>query len=240
MNGGDLNICWHCHIDKNYTASTTTIEVGSTVELGHYPQTASGTDSTPIEWLVLDVQDGKALLISHYGLDTKPYNTDYVDITWEQCTLRTWLNNDFISTAFTADEQEAILLTNVDNSRAQCYSGYDTTGGNDTQDKIFLLSYAEANKYFGVQHHSVSEATDNTKSRVQTTAYAIAQGAYTNSRYTTAGGAYSGWWWLRSPGYCQYYAANVSLDGSLNFDCVDSGDASVRPAFWLNLESSIF
>ena len=61
------------------------------------------------------------MLISRYALDVKPYNTQRVDITWEQCTLRAWLNNDFINTAFTTDEQAAILLTNVDNSVAQLY-----------------------------------------------------------------------------------------------------------------------
>ncbi len=210
--------------------------VGNYVTFGTYPQTKSGNDETPIEWLVLDRQGNKVLLLSRYGLDAKPYNTSYTNITWEKCTLRTWLNKDFMNRAFTAEEQAAILTTNVDNSKSQGYSKWSTSGGNDTQDKIFLLSYAEANKYLGVTYSN----DNNTKSRVSPTAYAKAQGAGTSSSYKTADGEPAGWWWLRSPGYRQYYAAYVSTVGSLSHPYVNSDDGSVRPAFWLNLESGIF
>ena len=218
-------------------------KVGDTITFGHYPQTSSGTDNTAIEWLVLDVQGNQALVISKYGLDAKPYNTEYTSVTWETCTLRTWLNNDFYNKAFSKKEQGAILTTAVDNSASQCFdfttvSKYaeKTTGGNNTQDKIFLLSYAEANKYFGVTYDN----SNNTKSRVQPTAYAISQGAYTSSNYKTSDGAAAGWWWLRSPGYNQCYAAIVSPYGSLFIDYVYYVDIVVRPALWVNLESGIF
>ena len=166
---------------------------------GTYPQTAEGNDSTPIEWLVLARDGNKALLISRYGLDAQPYNENRTDTTWEKCTLRTWLNGTFLNKAFTAQEQEGILVTNVDNSASQGYSGWGTSGGNNTRDKVFLLSYAEANKYFGVQHWSVSGAQDNMKSRISPTSYAKKQGAFTDSSYQTTDGKYAGWWWLRSP-----------------------------------------
>lgn len=57
-------------------------KVGNIVTFGHYPQTSDGNDSTPIEWLVLDVQDGKSLLISRYALDSQLYNSEFVDMTW--------------------------------------------------------------------------------------------------------------------------------------------------------------
>lgn len=150
--------------------------------------------------------------------------------------MRTWLNGTFYNKAFSSAEQAAILTTNVDNSKNQCYSGWNTSGGNNTQDKVFLLSYAEANKYFGVTH----DTTSNTKSRVAPTAYAIAQGAYTHSSNKTADGTDAGWWWLRSPGFYQSSAAGVRTDGSLNYYRVDDASGSVRPALWvnLNLESS--
>lgn len=146
--------------------------VGNYVSFGTYPQTKAGNDATPIEWLVLARDGNKALLISRYGLDAQPYNKDNTSVTWETCTLRTWLNGMFYNKAFSSAEQAAILTTNVDNSKSQCYSGWNTSGGNNTQDKVFLLSYAEASKYFGVTYNS-----SNTKSRVAPTAYAIAQGA---------------------------------------------------------------
>lgn len=210
--------------------------VGNYITFGTYPQTKAGNDATPIEWLVLARDGDKALLISRYGLDAQPYNKDYTSVTWETCTLRTWLNGTFCNKAFSSAEQAAILTTNVDNSKNQCYSGWSTNGGKNTQDKVFLLSYAEANKYFGVTYNNSS----NTKSRVAPTAYAIAQGTGKNSSYKTADGIDAGWWRLRSPGVSQYDAAYVSTDGSLYANRVNVGSGSVRPALWVNLEAGIF
>lgn len=210
--------------------------VGNYITFGTYPQTKAGNDATPIEWLVLARDGDKALLISRYGLDAQPYNKDYTSVTWETCTLRTWLNGTFYNKAFSSAEQAAILTTNVDNSKNQCYSGWSTNGGKNTQDKVFLLSYAEANKYFGVTYNNSS----NTKSRVAPTAYAIAQGTGKNSSYKTADGIDAGWWRLRSPGVSQYDAAYVSTDGSLYANRVNVGSGSVRPALWVNLEAGIF
>ena len=211
-------------------------QTGKCIVFGHYPQTKDGKDNTPIEWMILDRDGQRALVVSKYGLDAQPYKKDYTSLTWETCTLRTWLNGTFYNKAFSSAEQAAILTTNVDNSKNQCYSGWNTSGGNNTQDKVFLLSYAEANKYFGVTH----DTTSNTKSRVAPTAYAIAQGAYTHSSNKTADGTDAGWWWLRSPGFYQSSAAGVRTDGSLNYYRVDDDSGSVRPALWVNLESTIF
>lgn len=210
--------------------------VGNYVTFGTYPQTKAGKDATPIEWLVLARDGDKALLISRYGLDAQPYNKDHTSVTWETCTLRTWLNGTFYNKAFSSAEQAAILTTNVDNSKNQCYSGWSTSSGNNTQDKVFLLSYAEANKYFGVTYDNSS----NTKSRVAPTAYAIAQGAYADSFRRTADGTAAGQWWLRSPGlYHQDYAASVLTDGSFDGHDVSSDYGSVRPALWVNIEADV-
>lgn len=214
--------------------------VGNYVTFGTYPQTKAGNDATPIEWLVLARDGNKALLISRYGLDAQPYNKDYTSVTWETCTLRKWLNGTFYNKAFSSAEQEAILTTNVDNSKNQCYSGWNTSGGNNTQDKVFLLSYAEANKYFDVENWQNNGATDNVKSRVAPTVYAIAQGAGKISSYKTDDGIDAGWWWLRSPGDFQNYAAIVSNVGSLYDYNVSSGSGSVRPALWVNIEMNVF
>lgn len=214
----------------------TLVQSGRQITFGRYSQTANGNDNTPIEWLILDRDEQKILIVSKYGLDAQPYNKDYTSVTWETCTLRKWLNGTFYNKAFSSAEQAAILTTNVDNSKSQCYSGWNTSGGNNTEDKVFLLSYAEANKYFGVTH----DTTSNTKSRVAPTAYAIAQGAYTHSSNKTADGTDAGWWWLRSPGFYQGSAAGVRTDGSLNYYRVDDDSDSLHPALWVNIESTIF
>lgn len=212
--------------------------VGNTVTYGTYPQTKSGNDKTPIEWIVLeyDEENNRALLISKYGLECQKYDSSNKSDTWETCTLRTWLNDTFLNKAFSTAEQGAILTTNVDNSKSQCYSGWNTKGWKYTKDKIFLLSYAEANKYFNVTYNDIN----NIKSRVAPTAYAIAQGASTSSRNKTADGLVSGSWWLRSPGLhssgsLQRNVARVSPDGSLYYNDANNRYLLVRPAFWLDL-----
>ena len=215
--------------------------IGSIVTFGKYQQNSTYNGPEAIEWLVLDVQNGKSLLLSRYGLDAKPYNTEWKDITWEECSIRNWLNNDFLNRAFTDTEKSAILMTNVDNSASQGYSGWSTSGGNNTQDQIFLLSYAEANKYLGVEHYwEVSGSKQNTKSRVAPTAFAKAQGAWLSDSNQTVDGEAAGKWWLRSPGVGRKSVASVFTDGSLCHGCINYDDGCVRPAFWLNLESDIF
>ena len=200
-------------------------KVGKTVTFGAYEQdnnTSNGKEE--IEWIVLANEGNQSLLISRSALDCRQYNTKYTDVTWESCSLRTWLNGTFLKEAFSAEEQKAILTTKVDNSKSQGNSSWSTSGGNNTEDKVFLLSYAEAGKHF----------SSNSDRICKPTAYAKAQGAYTNDSGNC-------WWWLRSPGSTQDGAASVSTGGSLgSSDTVGSVNDAVRPAFWLNLESDIF
>ncbi len=206
------------------------VKAGEIITFGHYPQNANGKDNTAIEWIVLEVneKEHKALVISKYGLDAKPYNTQHNDVTWAECSLRRWLNGEFMNRAFTSAEQRAILETEVDNSKAQGYSGWSASGGKNTQDKIFLLSYAEANRYFKV----TSENMSNTASRVAPTAHAKAQGAFLSGNGT-------GWWWLRSPGISNSGAAYVIPVGALRSSSVSEVSGCVRPAMWVDLDSGI-
>ena len=199
--------------------------VGKTVTFGSYEQDNNPNNGQePIEWIVLDAQGESRLLISKYALDAHAYNSTYTDITWEKCTLRDWLNNSFLNEAFSANEKKAILTTSVDNSKSQGYSRYRANGGNNTEDQIFLLSYTEAWKYF---------ASDSSRT-CKPTAYAKAQGAYVNDSNGNC------WWWLRSPGNGQDFAAFVNTSGSGRYNGVNLSNSAVRPAFWINLESDIF
>ena len=200
--------------------------VGDMVYFGTYEQDNDVTDGNEyIEWLVLDKQNNKILVISNYALDCQPYNEEYEDVTWENCTLRSWLNNDFYNTAFNEGEKQMILQTDVS---ADENPEYDTNPGNDTQDNVFLLGISEVKKYF----------SDGDARRCVPTAYAIAQGAYTSGNYK-AGGKATCWWWLRSPGYNLSNAAYVDRDGSVGYggNCVDNALDCVRPALWINLDS---
>ena len=205
-----------------------TLRSGEYVTFGSYPQTADGTDRTPIEWIVLEERDGKKLLISRYGLDVTAFNNDGGS-TWENCSLRAWLNNDFLNAAFTEEEQARIQLTDVDNSAAQGYKEWSTADWNDTQDKIFLLSYAEVEKYFGAEHET---ANSNEAAAVIPTEYAKKAGAY------MPGGPTS-YWWLRSPGKDKNCPAYVATNGGLYGHLpATEPDACARPSIWVDLDSA--
>ena len=206
--------------------------VGSIVTFGKYEQDDDLTNGPEdIEWVVLDVQNGKSLLISKYGLDWMPYNSKNQKTSWEKCTLREWLNHDFLSSAFSEAEQSEILMTSVDNSLDQGWSGWMINGGENTEDRIFLLSYAEAKKYFNVTYNNEK----NVKARVAWTGLHYAEASPTNG-YKTSEGYASEMWWLRSPGSDRNAAAYVRRAGSLESAGVDDG-ALVRPALWIRTTS---
>ena len=118
--------------------------VGETVYFGHYEQDNDlSNGKEPIEWIVLEVQDGKSLLLSKYVIDAHPYNSNSDSNIWEESSLRKWLNGSFFSTAFSDTQKPFILLTDVDNSEMQDYSWWSHGGSDNTEDRLFVLSYAE-------------------------------------------------------------------------------------------------
>ena len=203
------------------------IKKGDTVKFGFYEQDNNTTNGKEeIEWIVLNVEGSKALVISKYALDCQQYNTSNTDVTWESCSLRKWMNNTFINEAFDSKHQELIPSVSVS---ADKNPNYSTNPGNATTDKVFLLSIPEVEKYF---------TTDESR-KCAPTAYAKAQGAYTSDSYKTASGEAMCWWWLRSPGDDQFSAAYVSYGGSVDFGgyLVYRDFVAVRPALWINLDS---
>ena len=187
-----------------------TMKKGDIIKFGNYPQDSDG-NKAPIEWLVLDVNENEALLISRYGLNCKQYHKEYVDITWEDCDLRKWLNNDFIKSAFSEEEAKKIKVSELKN---EDNSGYRTRGGNNTKDRIFCLSINEAEHYF---------ESDNDR-QCKPTAYARKQGAFVDNDCC--------YWWLRSPGFNRGSASGVHAGGALNLrgNDVSIDLIAVRPA----------
>ena len=191
------------------------ITKGGYIKFGSYPQN-NGNTKEPIEWLVLEVNDQEALLVSRYGLDCKQYHHQKTKITWEYCDLRNWLNHDFLKAAFSAEEQQKIKLSDVVNENNR---KYDTSGGKNTQDRVFCLSLAEAESYF----------KNDRERQCRPTALAKVHGAYSSDD------GYC-WWWLRSPGDSQDYASGVFTGGALhpNGNYVLNGSLAVRPALRLS------
>ena len=195
-------------------------KVGDYVYFGAYEQDNDMSNGKEIiEWLVLDKQDDKLLVISKDGLDCKKYNESYENVTWKDCTLRKWLNSTFMEDAFSTEEQSLIassVIQNPDNEE------FNIPGGEETTDQMFLLSIDEANQYFDSDRERTCRPTE----------YALVNDAR----------AYSDgfcWWWLRSPGSLQDCAARVQYYGELRTYGYNVAyrHCSVRPAMWIELDT---
>ena len=172
-------------------------KVGDVVQFGKY------------NWRVLTIESGKMLLLTEDIIDFEGYNNKTETVTWETCDLRAYLNGDFLND-FTNEEKNAIIeITNknVDNQR------FGTDGGNDTKDKIFLLSLDEVNQYLSRKEDRVANYDEEPCN-----------------------------WWLRSSGEKSDRAAYVTKSGSvvengISVACFDAGTQrsfGVRPLLWLN------
>lgn len=194
------------------------------ITIGKYEQDNNISNGREeIEWLVLDVKDNKVLVISKYGLDCQPFNTSQAEVTWENCTLRKWLNDDFLNKAFNDIERATILTVTVSVDK---YTNSSTESDITTQDKVFLLSEIEADKYFTSREERICQATD----------YAVANGVGVSG---INGNCY---WMLRSTNY-NAVRSSVDVRGVDDFgnsgsslSAVDSNFGAVRPALWIELD----
>lgn len=163
-----------------------------------------------IKWRVLRINsstiNGSTMfVVADKGLDCKDYHDPGGSVTWETCTLRNWLNSDFYGTTFSSREQGAIVSQTVVNEDNPYYN---TEGGNNTWDKVFLLSLSEVmNPNYGFCE---SYSTYSVSRRVKASDYAHARGAWVNTSTDYAGNC---WWWLRSPGSTTSLAAKVGTYG---------------------------
>ena len=157
-------------------------------------------------------------MISEKALDCLSYNRYYKDVTWETCTLRVWLNDEFLNAAFSEKEQEKIPTVTVSaDMNTSRYS--NAVSGNSTRDRVFLLSIPETEKYFS--------------SQIQRSCRPSAQAEENGCRVYDNGNCL---WWLRTPGEKQHDAAGVDDLGRIIDDWRVSSDAvAVRPAIWIDL-----
>lgn len=201
--------------------------IGSIIQFGGY------------HWRILDIQGNKALILTEEMIGQQPYNNYAGDVTWADCSLRKYLNNEFYN-KFTETEQSKIipvLTKNLDNQ------WYGSKGGIDTRDYIFLLSIEEvACKYFG-------DSSKNLENPSAKQRYWFQRKDKNNINRRSIFDGYIWWWWLRSPGRDNTRAVyihgdgNVGIQGNGTFrynskDNHPKGDNSggIRPALWLKLE----
>ena len=195
---------------------------GETVIFGAYEQDNNlENGKEEIEWIILDVNSvaDKILVVSKYALDCQPFNVEAGNVTWETSDIRRWVNEDFYNAAFSMQEQEMILLTDVQPHGN--YYGIDP--GNPTEDKVFLLSIDECRRFF----------LNDEERMCQPTPYAKAMGAWTGKNENAA----NTWWWLRSTSWDYYVGTGVDYDGSIDYpgDYVWQTTLAVRPAIWIDI-----
>ena len=221
---------------SDYLASAA---VGDTVTYGAYEQDndfANGQEA--LEWIVLDkAEDGSMLLISKYGLDAqgRGERKDRQDrFDWAKSNHRTWLNDEFLNTAFTATEQKVIRTTELNNQ----YELYGKTYGTNTEDKVFLLSKEEVEKYFSEQYSGICVPTAYAKDNAKAWTFKYKENIW--YEYGDFDGNCA--WWLRTDddviGFAgtdanvayTYYGYLVSTYGGTY---EGSGGPALRPAIWV-------
>ena len=189
-------------------------EVGDTIKFGYYEQDNDETNGKEeIEWFVLEKQQGKVLVVSRYGLDCQPYNDIHENVTWESCTLRKWMNEEFLEAAFDNNQQNQLVETSLKNKSNR---EYETDGGRNTTDKVFLLSIDEAEEYISSEDEKFCKPTE----------YVVAQNVSVADNFSC--------WWLRSYRSDECEAVYRSLD-YYGYDDISLPNA-VRPAMWINIE----
>ena len=259
--------------NKNVTAGVSATEipqplskyhVGDSVILGKYEQDGNSENGAEdIEWIVLDVNGLKVLLVSKYALESMPFNTVSGETSWETSSVRTWLNGGFIEDAFSETERGYLISSSIENK--DYYIGITetgilkanntgkglkeitahTTGGAITIDKVFLLSVDEANAYFAsaeerailftnaAREHFLSYCVEEAKAYGLTDEKMIIDNI---ESWEQEHGTGSCFWWLRSPGLSSTCCSIVDNSGeTYNSQNVESKEGGVRPALWVVL-----
>jgi len=189
------------------------MQIGDVIQFGEY------------EWRVLDIQGSKALIVTVSIVERGAYNEEYADITWADCTVRTYLNTTFYDSFSSVDKSRILETNNINASNPW----YGIEGGEDTTDKIFLLSLDDVVKYFGDSGLLANKPSEETRN---------IDDAYNSNRLALYQDK-ADWWCLRTPGENRRSVAGVGNDGKIYVDglgralSVDGLAHGIRPAMWI-------
>ena len=205
----------------------------------------------PLRWRVLDIQENRALLLADRMPDCVPFHNGEEDVTWDECTLRSWLNgygaeankrgtdytgNGFIDRAFTAQEQEAILPVLCGNPANR---DYGTDSGRDTEDRLFILSNEEVfeGENAGRYGFHASRDYDDPAKRFTSTLYAKCMGSWWSPVDKYAGNSF---WFMRTNGYTSRSVTYICDFGFIysRGTLATCSDAGVLPAMWIDLDKA--
>lgn len=178
--------------DKHYETARKAYSV-----LGDYKDSEQMLSSTEIEiiknakigdnilfggyhWMVTDKEKNKVLLVKALPIQGFAYNNENKDVTWENCSLRSYLNNEFLEETFNDSMITSILDTKIkvpDNAK------YGTTGGDATTDKIFLLNAKQFKKYSDILSNYLRDCWLINPGNTQSTAQFVSYGEIMDDGY---------------------------------------------------------
>lgn len=224
--GNTGNFCSNCGQPKpsdtatEIQTGTSNVKIGDFITFGKYEQDNKlNNGSEPIEWQVLEVKDGKALVVCRYALMVARFNRNSNWQTWYNCSLRDMLNGSFYREAFTAAEKNAIQESAVEDNEEQWNSSnppHQNRMTGDTMDNIFILSYGE-------MVHYLPNASER---RCKPTRVCQEQSVLTQSGYCV--------YWMRNPAY-KNNADCIMPDGTTGTNYIHRDRIAVRPACWVEL-----
>ena len=205
----------------------------------------------PLRWRMLDIQGNRALLLADRMPDCIPFHSRDEDVTWEECTLRSWLNgygaeankqgtdytgSSFIDRAFTAQEREAILPALCGNPANR---DYGTDSGRDTEDRLFILSNEEVFEGGNAERYGFHAGRnyDDPAKRFTSTLYSKCMGTWWSPVEEYAGNSF---WFMRTSGYTAQSVTYICDFGYIysRGTLVTCSDAGVLPAMWINLDKA--
>jgi hypothetical protein len=233
--------------DCGYPVKPIPVPPGGKIQFGGY------------DWFALDKQDGRTLIITEKVIEKRPYHHEETEVTWETCDMRKYLNGDFYDSFSEADRARILEVKNENPDNPW----YGTSGGNQTTDRVFLLSIDEVIKYFGdsgqikTRHMYPSPWGDWCKDEF----LPWIDDQYNINRRAVDDADVCFHYWLRSPGCNKNFvtnimgfcgdgydqgginiAGNLSMDNDGHFLLDHTGaeafcnPAGVRPALWLRTE----
>ncbi|MFR0782276.1 MAG: DUF6273 domain-containing protein [Coprococcus sp.] len=224
-------------------------EIGDIVQMGTYEQDGDAETEDPICWDVLDKDGDAVLLISHDVIAYQRFSDSRKCVIWEDSEIRTWLNQEFYAEAFDEEEQASIRETTLENLSTVGFAAHVDPSGDvqvresrpDTKDKIFLLSWKEAEQYYGNRLTDASVLGRRPSRAVLQKRKAIftdliieeLPAMYPYSRHLPDGTERLPWM-LRSTGMKDYTILVIGYEGKWDQDYPDSYNG-VRPAMWVNV-----
>lgn len=224
-------------------------EIGDIVQMGTYEQDGDAETEDPICWDVLDKDGDAMLLISHDVIAYQRFSDSFKCVIWEDSQIRSWLNQEFYAEAFDEEEQASIRETTLENPSTVGFAAHVDPSGDvqvresrpDTKDKIFLLSWKEAEQYYGNRLTDASILGRRPSTAVLQKRKAIftdliieeLPAMYPYSRHLPDGTERLSWM-LRSTGMKDYTIFVIGYEGKWDQDYPDSYNG-VRPVMWVNV-----